>query len=139
MPGSKCWNALKQINKDSHCPQLMPTSKMRAEASPLALSHRIILFLFIFFVCSFFFFKVATPVVYGHSPARGLATAIVEATSNSYVVSHTRKVLCVCSSKPTLLDLGIESQSKIQNYHTVIFWGSLRDDKWHAHCHFLHP
>ena len=38
----------------------------------------------------FYFFKqVAAPAAYGGSQARGRATATVEATPSSYVVSHT--------------------------------------------------
>ena len=43
---------------------------------------------FCFLFLSFFFFLVAVPVAYGSSQARGQATATVEATPSSYVVSH---------------------------------------------------
>jgi len=40
-------------------------------------------------LASFFFFFLAAPAAYGGSQARGRATATVEATPSSYVVSHT--------------------------------------------------
>ena len=78
--------------------------------------------IYVFFFFFFFFKQVAAPAAYGGSQARGQATATVEATPSSYVVSHTGSPIYVFWGNTYSDPLPI-----LKLHHLVIWYWVLRN------------